>query len=50
MKLFAPGDSVVWRSVNREERIVQTVWPWTVVSDTPKYLAMLYRLSPERMW
>jgi hypothetical protein len=33
MKLFAPGDSVVWRSVDREHRIVQTVWPWTVVND-----------------
>lgn len=31
MKLFAPGDDVVWRSVDREERTVQTVWPWTVV-------------------
>ena len=33
MKLFAPGDSVVWRSVDRKGRIVQTVWPWTVVAD-----------------
>ena len=33
MKLFAPGESVVWRSVDRKERIVQTVWPWTVVRD-----------------
>ena len=33
MKLFASGDSVVWRSVDREHQIVQTVWPWTVVSD-----------------
>jgi hypothetical protein len=33
VKLFAPGDSVVWRSVDRKERIVQTVWPWTVVTD-----------------
>jgi len=33
VKLFARGDSVVWRSVNRHERIVQTVWPWTVVRD-----------------
>ena len=30
MHRFAPGDSVVWRSVDRKERIVQTVWPWTV--------------------
>jgi len=33
VKLFAPGESVVWRSVDRKERIVQTVWPWTVVRD-----------------
>jgi Protein of unknown function (DUF402) len=33
VKLFAPGDSVVWRSVDRKERIVQTVWPWTIVTD-----------------
>lgn len=33
MTQFAPGDSVVWRSVDRERRIVQTVWPWTVVRD-----------------
>src|SRR5207253_2833171 len=33
MHRFAPGDSVVWRSVDRKERIVQTVWPWTVVTD-----------------
>ena len=33
VKLFAPGDSVVWRSVLRAERAVQTVWPWTVVQD-----------------
>jgi hypothetical protein len=33
VKLFGPGDSVVWRSVDREHRIVQTVWPWTVVRD-----------------
>src|SRR5207248_6413622 len=26
-------DSVVWRSVDRKERIAQTVWPWTVVND-----------------
>ena len=33
MKRFAPGESVVWRSVDRKQRIVQTVWPWTVVED-----------------
>jgi hypothetical protein len=33
VKVFGPGDSVVWRSVDRKERIVQAVWPWTVVTD-----------------
>ena len=33
MKRFAPGDSVVWRSIDRQGGIVQTVWPWTVVRD-----------------
>jgi len=33
VKRFAPGESVVWRSVDRKQRIVQTVWPWTVVED-----------------
>jgi len=30
---FAPGDSVVWRSVREEERVVSFVWPMTVVHD-----------------
>jgi hypothetical protein len=33
LKLFAPGDGVVWRSVLRTEQTVQTVWPSTVVQD-----------------
>ncbi len=33
MRRFAPGASVVWRSVDRDKRLVQTVWPWTVVRD-----------------
>lgn len=33
VKKFAPGESVVWRSVDRASRIVQSVWPWTVVRD-----------------
>ena len=41
MKRFASGDSVVWRSVDRDERIVQTVWPWTVVRDV-EYETVLF--------
>jgi len=33
VKRFAPGASIVWRSVDRDKRLVQTVWPWTVVRD-----------------
>lgn len=33
MRRFDPGESVVWRSVDRARGIVQTVWPWTVVRD-----------------
>lgn len=33
MKRFGPGESVVWRSVDRERRIVQAVWPLTIVRD-----------------
>ncbi len=33
MRRFAPGESVVWRSVDRDARVVTTVWPWTVVQD-----------------
>jgi hypothetical protein len=33
VRKFAPGESVVWRSVDRENHIVQSVWPWTVVRD-----------------
>lgn len=33
MRHFAPGESVVWRSLRPEERIVSFVWPMTVVRD-----------------
>jgi predicted RNA-binding protein associated with RNAse of E/G family len=33
VRRFAPGASIVWRSVDRDKRLVQTVWPWTVVRD-----------------
>lgn len=42
MRRFEPGESVVWRSVWRADRVVGTVWPWTVVSDSDD-LIVLYR-------
>jgi hypothetical protein len=33
VRRFAPGASIVWRSVDRDRGLVQTVWPWTVVRD-----------------
>lgn len=33
MRRFAAGESIVWRSVDEQEREVHTVWPWTVVRD-----------------
>ena len=35
MRRFAPGESIVWRSVAPAAREVHTVWPWTVVRDEP---------------
>jgi len=38
VKLFAPGDSVVWRAVDRKQRIVETVWPgrsWRTAKTRP---------------
>lgn len=40
MRRFAPGESVVWRSVDRDTRTVTTVWPWTVVRDDPAGIAL----------
>ena len=33
MRRFVSGESIVWRSVDRDARVVQTVWPWIVVRD-----------------
>ncbi len=33
MRRFTAGESIVWRSVDRAQGVVQTVWPWTVVRD-----------------
>ena len=40
MDRFVPGDSVVWRSVERDQKVVQTVWPWTVVQDGDKEIVL----------
>jgi uncharacterized protein DUF402 len=40
VKLFASGDSVVWRSVLRDQKTVQTVWPSTVVQDGGKEIVL----------
>jgi hypothetical protein len=40
VKLFPPGESVVWRSVDRDQQTVQTVWPWTVVQDGEKEVVL----------
>ena len=40
MKLFAAGDSVVWRSVLRDQKTVQTVWPSTVVQDGGRHVVL----------
>lgn len=39
---FSPGESVVWRSVWRDEGVVGTAWPGTVVVDSDQLVA-LYR-------
>ena len=43
VRRFAPGASVVWRSVDRERRLVQTVWPWTVVRDDGNGIVLFMR-------
>jgi hypothetical protein len=35
-----PGDTVVWRSVDREKRIVQTAIPWAVVRHDDRSIAL----------
>ena len=40
MRRFAPGESIVWRSVDDAEHVVSTVWPWTVVRDTPEGIVL----------
>src|SRR5436305_484761 len=40
VRRFAPGDSIVWRSVDLSERVVSTVWPWTVVRDAPEGIVL----------
>lgn len=40
MRRFASGESIVWRSIDRDARHVQTVWPWTVVRDEPDLIVL----------
>ncbi len=40
MERFPAGTSIVWRSVDRDAGVVQTVWPWTVVRDDPSGIVL----------
>jgi hypothetical protein len=40
VRRFRPGESIVWRSVDRPEGTVTTVWPWTVVHDEPERIVL----------
>jgi hypothetical protein len=43
-----PGETIVWRSVDREKRIVQTVLPWTVVRHDERGLVLF--MAPGTIW
>jgi hypothetical protein len=40
VRRFSPGESIVWRSIDHDESVVQTVWPWTVVHDEPDRIVL----------
>lgn len=40
MERFPAGTSIVWRSVDRDAGVVQTVWPWTIVRDDPSGIVL----------
>lgn len=40
MRRFEPGTTIVWRSVDREKRIVQTAIPWTVVRHDERSIVL----------
>ena len=43
-----PGETVVWRSVDRDERIVQTALPWTVVRHSEQGIILF--MPPGTSW
>ena len=44
MRYQEPGTTIVWRSVDREKRIVQTAIPWTVVRHDDRTIVL--RMTP----
>jgi hypothetical protein len=43
-----PGETIVWRSVDREKRIVQTALPWRVVRHDEQSIVLF--MPPETAW
>jgi len=44
----SPGETVVWRSVDRDKRIVQTALPWTVVRHDEQGIVLF--MPPGTSW
>jgi hypothetical protein len=44
----SPGETVVWRSVDRDKRIVQTALPWTVVRHDEEGIVLF--MPPGTSW
>ena len=44
----SPGETVVWRSVDRDKRIVQTALPWTVVRHDERGIVLF--MPPGTSW
>jgi len=44
----SPGETVVWRSVDRDKRIVQTALPWTVVRHDEQGIVLF--MPPGASW
>src|SRR5882762_2653762 len=40
VRYVAPGATIVWRSVDREKRVVQTAIPWTVVRHDDRAIVL----------
>lgn len=43
-----PGDTIVWRSVDAEKRIVQTALPWSVVQHDARHIVLF--MAPGTAW